>query len=695
MPAMSTLENISRKHFLLRKRLDDARLRYETLGLAVGEAKTRIELEPQVIGVMEELQRREHERAVGAYEELLTLFLRDVLPGHREVVMDLRTERSLPALDVYLRKGEGLPLEDALSGTGGSVTNILSAGLRFIALIRSGNRPFLVLDEPDCWIKPELAPKFAGVVQSVAEQLGVQVLMISHHDEQMFEANLPHRLRLEKNDSSLTARWAPTSSAPDWQEDQPGMRSIELINFQSHTHTIIPLSPGLTLINGDNDIGKSAIVSALRGVFDADSNDQHIQHGAKSARVILDFGPDKVLSWERFRKGSHKAVYELREPGTPAGVDPLRKSIGSRDVPEWVREFGIGLIDDLDVQLANQKEPVFLLGKTARERARALAIGGENAHVQEMLSLGKSELGEAKLTVKAGEREMENLHRARQILEPLEKRDDIIANLEAQSHAIANAHTQLDTIEQLLTKWAQTGATLKALAALQTQMPALPEPPEDSAPIQQLVRRWAHAQKTSRILAALREPFRATLPQAPDDDVAAKDLLRRWDTAQKVIGATSILGSSPLVPQMPEIPALHAGDLVARWRRAHGRMMVLSPLSETTMPAMAEISAVPDTHLATRWRVANSRRQVLESAQDRLLPPPPSPPEESIGRVEVLLSRWQQSARVVDAAKRDMEQADAELAIVQGELDKQANEECPSCGRPLDHDHSLRQTTSA
>lgn len=694
---MSTLEAITRKHFLLRKRLDDARMRYESLSLAVGEAKTRIELEPHVISVMEELQRREHERAVGAYEELLTLFLRDVLPGHREVVMDLRTERSLPALDVYLRKGEGLPLEDALSGTGGSVTNILSAGLRFIALVRSGRRPFLVLDEPDCWIKPELAPKFAGVVQSVAEQLGVQVLMISHHDEQMFESILPHRLRLEKNDNSLAARWAPTSSAPDWKPDQAGMRSIELINFQSHAHTIIPLSPGLTLINGDNDIGKSAVVSALRSVFDADSNDQHIRHGAKSARVILDFGPDKVLSWERFRKGTHKAVYELREAGTSAQAEPLRKSIGARDVPEWVQEFGIGLIDDLDVQLANQKEPVFLLSKTARERAKALAIGGENAHVQEMLSLGKQELGEAKLTVKTGERELENLHRARQILDPLEKRDVVVQNLETTARTLEQKHQENEALSFLLAKWSRARAAVTALSAFSRPMPSLPEAPQDDTQARMLGARWTRAQALSKALSHLRTPFPATVPAAPEDPAKGQSLLRRWGSAQAVVYAIKPLIQRPFGVTVPEVAAIHGQDLADRWRKANQRVSALRPLADTRMPALIDPPVDTSASLAGRWKTAQARRAALQKSQASILPAPPPHPEEMTGGVQMLMDRWNNARLSLVQAQASMSEAEQALSEIRKQMEAAADEACPTCGRAFDegHDHSLRDELPA
>lgn len=650
---MTTLESVSRKHQILLHRLEESRLRYESLSATVGEAKNRIEMEPHVIAVMEELQRREHERAVGAYEELLTLFLRDVLPGHREVVMDLRTERGLPALDVYLRKGEDLPLEDALSGTGGSVTNILSAGLRFIALIRSGRRPFLVLDEPDCWIKPELAPKFAAVVQSVAEQLGVQVLMISHHDEQMFEGMLPHRVRVEKNGSQLFAKWAPTSSMPEWQEDQPGLRSVELINFQSHAHTIMPLSPGLTLINGDNDIGKSAIVSALRDVFDAGSNDLHIRHGAKSAKVILDFGPDKVLSWERFRKGSTKVVYELREAGMGADVDPLRKSVGARDVPEWVQEFGIGLIDNMDVQLTNQKDPVFLLADTARERAKALAIGGENAHVQEMLALGKQELSEARLGVRTGEKQLETLHRSRQILQPMEKRTEAISAMESTAREIEDAARDNEKLDRLVATWSRAKQRRDALSSMTEQMP--------------------------------------TPPEAPQDDTRMGDLVRRWRIAGGQKNALAPFGGKSFDAATPEVRDLGGEDLLRRWKKSGLLLRLMDRFAQTVMPAVPEMPEVINTNLAQRWEKAQGRKGILGRLLAVNAPSVPDLDGEGIRTMAGTAQRWAASQRSCVDHAQEISSMEHEIAVIGAEM---KSFECPTCGQPVEHDHNLRDDPS-
>jgi predicted ATPase len=49
------------------------------------------------------------------------------------------------------------------------------------------HRGFLVLDEQDCWLRPELVPRLVKMVRDAGRGLGFQVLMISHHDVALFD----------------------------------------------------------------------------------------------------------------------------------------------------------------------------------------------------------------------------------------------------------------------------------------------------------------------------------------------------------------------------------------------------------------------------------------------------------------------------------------------------------------------------
>ena len=76
-----------------------------------------------------------------------------------------------------------------MRGQGGSVANVLSVGLRILALHaldEKQHRRCLILDEQDCWLAPELVPRLVKIIHDAGKRLGFQTIMISHHDQGVF-----------------------------------------------------------------------------------------------------------------------------------------------------------------------------------------------------------------------------------------------------------------------------------------------------------------------------------------------------------------------------------------------------------------------------------------------------------------------------------------------------------------------------
>lgn len=141
-----------------------------------------LELAPQAAETLERLSERLFGEVLAEIEANLSHALREILGQDREVKCESEFRAGRLNVDFHI-ENQGRA-EDILHGQGGSVCNILSVGLRLIALSRldeSRHRPFLVLDEQDCWLKPELAPALMRLVKLIADRLGVQVLAISHH----------------------------------------------------------------------------------------------------------------------------------------------------------------------------------------------------------------------------------------------------------------------------------------------------------------------------------------------------------------------------------------------------------------------------------------------------------------------------------------------------------------------------------
>jgi len=141
---------------------------------------------------LEQLSRRMFEERVGILQEKLTLALREVLDQPISLKAETGFARSSVTIEFYMeRGGDGGGKEDIMRGQGGSVANILSVGLRMFALATldpKEHRPFLVLDEQDCWLQPDLVPRLVKIIHDASSALGFQVILISHHDTAHFAA---------------------------------------------------------------------------------------------------------------------------------------------------------------------------------------------------------------------------------------------------------------------------------------------------------------------------------------------------------------------------------------------------------------------------------------------------------------------------------------------------------------------------
>ena len=179
----------------LRRTLDRLRWQHEQLQ---GELKTTddklaqaaayLGLADQVTDALDELSQTLFEQVLGVLREKLSIAIQEVLDQPVMFRADASFKRGAASLEFSVeRNGKQ---EDVNRGQGGSVQNVLSVGLRLFALARldeNEHRRFLVLDEQDCWLRPELVPRLVNIVSRAAKELNFQVIMISHHDVKLFE----------------------------------------------------------------------------------------------------------------------------------------------------------------------------------------------------------------------------------------------------------------------------------------------------------------------------------------------------------------------------------------------------------------------------------------------------------------------------------------------------------------------------
>lgn len=142
----------------------------------------------QVTQALDQLTNLLLNEVVELLQEKLTIALQEVLEQPIELLIDKTSKRG--SIDLSFSINRNGYKENIMKAQGGSVVNILSVGLRLFALTRldkEKHRRLLILDEQDCWLHPHLVPKLVKIIKLAAEELGFQIIYISHHDKYIFE----------------------------------------------------------------------------------------------------------------------------------------------------------------------------------------------------------------------------------------------------------------------------------------------------------------------------------------------------------------------------------------------------------------------------------------------------------------------------------------------------------------------------
>ncbi|MDC0335286.1 hypothetical protein OAN24_00105 [Pseudodesulfovibrio sp.] len=147
-------------------------------------------LAPKAMDSLEALSKALFGQILDEVEANLTHAIREILGQDRVVTTEREVKSNRLQIHFQIQnQGNEEEIEDIMTGQGGSVCNILSVGLRLIALSQlpqENHRPFLVLDEQDCWLKPALIPKFMQLINEISDKLSLQILVISHHPLDLF-----------------------------------------------------------------------------------------------------------------------------------------------------------------------------------------------------------------------------------------------------------------------------------------------------------------------------------------------------------------------------------------------------------------------------------------------------------------------------------------------------------------------------
>jgi len=233
------------------------------------------------------------------------------------------------------------------------------------------------------------------------------------------------------------------------------LTKLDISDFQAHKHLVIDLDPGITTIVGSSDVGKSAILRALRWLAtNKPGGEAFIRNGAEETRVKLTVDGHTIA--------------RTRGKGNTYHLDGTLLEAFSSSVPDEVTK----ILNLADINFQAQHDSPFWFSETAGEVSRQLnAIVNLGAIDQVLAWFGTQQRDlAAKERVLTGQLEVAKADRER--LKPIKEVDAALAELEAETSRISETLVRRTVLGDLVAAVMECGrrseSALKSLSAAKT-----------------------------------------------------------------------------------------------------------------------------------------------------------------------------------------------------------------------------------
>ena len=467
---------------------------------------------------------------------------------------------------------------------------------------------------------------------------------------------------------------------------------IELKNFMSHAHTVIEPAQGLTVLVGENNSGKSAIINALQVLCKNISGDYMVRHGEKECLIRVDSSEGNTLVWRR--KGK-TVSYNING----RDVHRLGGSVPD-DLHELLRLPNVESENDsFDIHFGEQKDPIFLLNSTPSKRATFFASSSDTIKLIEMQTQHKNKVKDAKKRESALAHEEEVYKKRLETLAPVEDIGKRLEHLEAEYENINRALEQIGLLEQRIggLEKARHNHLVYNQTVLAVQDLVPPPELEDTQQISRLINNIIHQYAQidkSRAIAGVAEKLDA--PPVLEDTAPLGRLVRDlskqegkssyWHLKSHLISG---LESPPELFASREL-ANHISKLETLSREAeleNQRVGVLD--SCTDPPALHDPMELQE--LITRMQRAYSHQDYLRSADSCLFDLHHPPEMQDTSSVQDLIKRIEQAGRECEKRRNDLQNAEKDFKQAEEKLREHISntEICPTCGQKMDPEHIL------
>lgn len=313
------------------------------------------------------------------------------------------------------------------------------------------------------------------------------------------------------------------------------LTKITLKNFQSFADSEVELSPGFSAIVGPSNLGKSALIRAIKALARNAPAPGLVREGTKELSVSAEFASGTI---EQLTKGAKKSVYDLTYPD---GRTINHAKAGANSVPDEVAElWQLPAPDGRELAFATQHEPPFLLAEPASAVAKVLGDLTNAAVLMQAVQEANKRRSVALADEKARTREVDETREELLTHKGLSARVKAVETSERALSVAKDAYYRFSTVTGLLSEFSGAKSRLERAEAVLRQA---------SVTTDALTEATKAVHELQRLEQLIGKYQTATLALDQAVEVAANATLAKSELETKIHDLLSDAGICPLCSQ--------------------------------------------------------------------------------------------------------------------------------------------------
>ncbi len=418
----------------------------------------------------------------------------------------------------------------------------------------------------------------------------------------------------------------------------------------SHEHTVIEPAPGLTVIAGPNNIGKSAVVVALQLLCFNDRSTYVLRHGERRCHVVVETDGGHRIEWTRGKNGgaSYRIDGQLHDRLQGSVPDDVHKILKMPQVTTQTTE------KKFDLHFGEQKSPVFLLNESEQTIAQFFAASSDAGHLIAMQNRHKENIKSSRREQNQLKAEKDRVQGLLDLLDPVTAIAKQSAKCEQQYQQISKRESEIEGLDTGIREIESTTRDVRRQRELDSVLDKLTPAPdiEETTGLEQSVSKISSTENELRFNSQLSK------------------FLNRLKTLPQI-------AESRLLEQV-------CANITVQIRMIDRSNARLKSLTNLQQPPLLTDSA-PLASLITNMKSAEADRCLRKQQTKPLgqLVPPPEPLD--IAALQTAIRNLQTEAAKAKELNQSLADIDQTIKEVRTQIDAwaKANPVCPACGNAV------------